>query len=352
MSRTGRPRNLRLRLAILERLPRESVGEILRSGSFTRPQLAHYLRELTRAGYVVPLPYFSHLDFDGPGAKRYGLTGKGRHLRQRLRERIPPQPPVSETPRLPVPLGGPASVDTRPAQRPPRVSVQSYVGVHNLCFVMTIEAGFRRPFHWEKSYPMGNRSWMKHHSPFGKGIHLEESGGLVTDPPGTAGHTLSVKFKVAGPDAEENEAKAERVVGVVRRTLEVEYGCTLSDPVLRSQPKHSVVGDPYARALRGTGVAIHGDVGVDDTPEGGTLEFRSAERLERYERGMETLGTLGEKVDRLLAEMAETNRALGAVVDANSQQLGVLRELLERIPKAPVASQVQPPKPPDGQGYG
>lgn len=348
--RTGRPRNLGVRLALLERLPHETVGEMLRSGSFSRPQLSHYLRELRRLGYIEPRVYFSHLDTDGPGAKRYGLTRSGRRYRDRLRSTESHRPPVTESPAV-EPARGPARVVDRPAPRSATTrSAQRYVGVHNLCYSMLVEAGFRRPFHWEREYPMANGSWIKRHAPFGKGIHLEESGGRRWDQAGAAGHVISVKFRVDATEPEEAEARAERVVQGIRRTLEREYGCSLSEPERRVAPKHSIVGDPMAAAVRGTGVSVHGDVGVDDTPEPGTLELDSARAVREYVDGVKSVGTLSQKVDMLLAAVAELQKAAAATVEASAAQTGVLREILSRLPKAPEGPQV-PIKPSNGEGY-
>lgn len=353
MTRTGRPRNLRLRLALLERLPRESVGEILRSGSFSRPQLAHYLREMRREGLIEPSRYFSHLPEDGPGAKRYVVTRKGRSRRQVYREyensalarRVipesePPAPPAGVAPRT----GPPA---TKPSSSPSSsVSTQVYLGLHNLAYSMTVEASFRRPFHWERSYAMGNGSWVKRHSPFGRGIHLEESGGSRYDAPGAAGHKLTVKFRVRGPDAVTNEARAYRIANGVRRTLEMEYGCTLSEPVLVSLPKHSFKDDPFARALTSAGVSVHGEVGVDKSPEReGTLEIRSGETAKRYAEGLA-------RVPELLERIAEMEEKLGAMLEAETRLAGAVEKIAERLtPPKP-----SPPPPPlsdlSGSGYG
>jgi hypothetical protein len=350
--RTGRPRNNRIRLALLERLPSESVGDILRTGSFTRAQLSHYLRELQRAGYIEPNVYLSHLDTDGPGAKRYSVTGSGRHYRLRLARTESRQPISVETTDVKS-SAGPARVVNRPAPRTgPTKSSQRYVGVHNLSYRMVIEAPFTRPFHWGREYLMGNGSWVKRHSAFGRGVHLEESGGNRWDKAGAAGHILSVKFRVPGPDPAENERTADRLAAKVRHILEQEYGCTLSDPARSVPPKHSVTGDPIAEAIRATGVAVHGPLGVDDTPEPATLEFDAADRVERYVKGIEALGTLDEKVGRLAGDLAELRRAAEGLVEAGAAQTAVLREILARLPKPPVQGPEPPARPSTGEGYG
>lgn len=349
--RTGRPKNLRIRLALLERLPNESEGEIIRSGSFSRRQLKHYLREMEREGLIQFLPYFSHLDTDGEGAARYGLTRKGRRVRQQLRGPESHRPPQTETTDEKV-TGRPAGAVRRPGGRTERRhAAQRFVGVHNLCFTMVIEAGFRRPFHWEKQHMMANGSWVSRHARFTRDLDIQESGGSRWDQPGAAGHTISLKFKVNGDDPHEVEAKALQTAFLVRRTLEQEYGCQLSEPVQRVSPKFSVVGDPVAKAIRDAGGAVHGEVGVDDTPEDGTLEFNSADAVRRYFKGVETLATLGEKMDRLIEDTKQTReqnaqlvRAMGAVVDGQAALSKLLGDFIAKLtPQAP--KPVQGPAP-------
>lgn len=350
--RSGRPRNARLRLALLERLPHETLGEVIRTGSFTRPQLSHYIRELVRLGYIEPRTYLSHLDTDGPGAKRYGLTRRGRRYREQLRLTESHQPPLTESPDV-KPYPGPARVVRRPLPRTGTSrSTQRYVGAHNLCYTMLVEAGFRRPFHWEREYPMGNGSWIKRHAPFGRGLHLEESGGQRWDPAGSAGHTITAKFRVQGEDPEEVDARAERIAAGVRRTLEQEYGCTLSDPVRRVAPKHSILGDPMAQAIRGTGDSVHGTVGVDDTPEEGTLELDSAKAVQDYLKGVKAVGTLDEKIDALTTAVSQLRAAMVASIESNTAQADALKEILARVPKPPMQAPLPPAKPSDGEGYG
>ena len=309
--RTGRPKNLRLRLALLERLPNETVGEIVRPGVLTRPQVSHYLRDLLREGLIEPHTLFSHLPQDGPGAKRYGLTSKGRHYRMELRRMESLRTLPTETTERKA-----GEVPARAVRRPhPRrvsgPSVQSYlspryVGSHNWNFVMVVESPFRRPFFWESSHQMRNGGWVSRHAGFGKGISLQESGGAGFDPAGAAGHKISVKFRIENDDPLEADRRARQLAAGVRLTLEREYGCQLSDPVLRSVPKHSVVGDPVPEDIRDAGVAVHAEVGVDDTPEPGTLEFtghEAAERVRKYTDGGGRIGELADKVDLVAAKI-------------------------------------------------
>lgn len=317
---------------------------------------------MVREGWIAPLPHLSHLATDGPGAMRYGLTRTGRRARERLRKSLETHLPLTgEIPRAaataPAPPAHGVSAGVTPRLSPPVTAPpsgrQEHYGVGNLWYTMLIEAPFRRPFGWAREYPMGpgRGTWVKRHSPFGRGIHLEESGGTRWDPPGIAGHTLTVKFAVKGKDPEANEAEAERVVEDVRRTLETEYGCTLSEPLRRGPGKWHVRNDPMARAIREAGIAVHGKVGVDDTPEPATLEFDAAEAVRSYAKGVAALPDLLVAVAALRAEVAELRAANVAMVEGQVEQTKALREVVERLrpPK------VEPPPPlgdPGRAGYG
>ena len=306
--RTGRPPNRRLWLALLERLPTESVGELIRSGSFTRPQLSHYLRQLRRGGFVHPLTVFSHLPSDGPGAKRYGLTRNGRRLREKLRStESPPGVPTVTTVRKSAALPGGAEVRPRPRSIPSR-SEQVFVGAHNFGYQMIIESRFRRELGFDKSTVMRG-GWVSRHTAFGRGITIQETGGARWDPPGSAGHKIRVSFRIPRPesgDPREVAGQADARVEGVRRLLETEYGCTLSEPELITVPKYSALHDPLAEAIRDAGVTVHGEVGVDDTPEPATLEFsgsEAAERVRKYTDGVGRIGELADKVDLVAAKI-------------------------------------------------
>lgn len=364
--RLGRPPNLRKRMELLQQLRDHSIGEVVRDGGFTRNQVKHYVRALHRLGYIAQSRYFSYLDTDGAGAKRYELTPAGRHALSRHRARLELDSSVARS-HQPPGLGStaqpadrpPERVEVRPAGRTTRTSSsQQYVGVHNLCYSMIIMEAFTQPFKWEKEYLMGNGSWVKRHATLVKGVHIEENGGSRWDRSGTIGHTLTVKFRLNGEDPVTNERNADACALTLRALLEKSLGCTLSEPERRGLPKHSIVGDPVARAMRQAGVALHGQVGIDDSPEPATLELDSAEKVNRYLRGLDSVANLGTVVARLqgtVEAIARTQAVIAALLETNSV---LLRTLVERIglggpsPTPPPLEPRPVDSPPPGQREG
>lgn len=328
---------------------------------FTRDRARHYVRELVRLGLIEPVPFLSHLDTDGPGAKRYALTRTGRVELAGLETEFTTELASSgvNSSQVSVDGGVNSSEGAMASSDPPHLlplPSQRFLGVHNVRFRMVIEAPFTRPFGWVSEHKMGHRDrpgWMSRHSPFGKGVHLEEAGGAQGDPAGAAGHVLLLKFRIDAVEADgtrlgprEVEQKARSRANGIRRTLELCYGPTLSDPEPVGAPKYSIGGDPFARAQTEAGHTVHGPVGVDNTPEPGTLELDTPEKVEEYFEGIKangvSLGAIAAKLDALLQGGSETNRQIGELA-------GAVNRLLERLsppkPEGPVAPKTEPPGP-------
>ena len=231
------------------------------------------------------------------------------------------------------PPGTEPSARVRPLGPP--VSSQRYAGVHNLCYSMVIEEPFERDFGWEKHYRM--RNWIKRHSDFGRitengRVHLEESGGRLEDGPGAAGHTISIKFRVDGDDPTENERRAQSIAEGIRLTLEMKYGCKLSDPVSKGAPKHSITGDPLARALTREGISIHGPPGVDKTPdEEGTLELESAKTVREYQAGIAAMPEMRDVLLGIKAALAEQTKAIAEMGQGIQDSIRGQAEIARRI---------------------
>jgi hypothetical protein len=307
-------------------------------GRFPDDVSRHYLRDLVQRGLIRPAPYFSHLPTDGAGAKRFILTRAGREELERLESSAPPAVIVATL----TSESGEKSPDSSAgatASSAPRYS-QRYAGGHNLCFRMVIEEPFDRPAQWETEHPMGPVEaprWMSRHATYEPGVHIEEAGGTIRDPAGAVGHVLMLKFAVRAdgrtPVEVEHEAES-RALGI-RRTLEMRYGCKLSDPELRGHPKHSFPRDPFAKVVRKEGIAIHGPVGVDDTPEENTLEIEDAHLAQRYVEGVAAIGTGNRDVAAGLAKLAEATGRLEAqvaqLVRSSEVQTVAQGEMLRRI---------------------
>jgi hypothetical protein len=199
---------------------------------------------------------------------------------------------------------------------------------------------------------MRNGGWICRQAHFGKGVWVQESGGARFDPAGKAGHSLCVRFSVKGEDSYETNQRAWRIVGNLRAALERGYGCQLSEPILRSTPKHSVTGDPIAAAVSATGATIHGEFGVDNTPQKGTLEFSGAnapEQVSAYVKGVQQIGTVGERLDALATKIDSLAGQVSSLTGSTEKVAGALGLLVERL--TPPASRPIPPVDPWEGGY-
>ena len=299
-------------------------------GGFSAGSLRHYARELVRLGYIEPAAYFSHLPTDGPGAKRYVLTRAGKRVFTQLESSAP----LAVIHRQSIHAKG--GVNWRESSAgatipsAPRRYSQRYVGGHNLCFRMIVEERFERPIPWQSEHPMGPKAaprWVSRHLEYEPGVHLEEAGGSMSEGSGEAGHVIMLKFAVEarGRKPSEVEREAESRADGIRRTLEMRYGGQLSDPEIRGHPKHSFPHDPFARVIRSKGIALHGPVGVDDTPEEGTLEIEAAEKADAYLNLPEQVARLMASVGRLEAAIESMARSQETVVVAQTQ---ILRRLV------------------------
>jgi len=342
----GRKPNIPAYLDVLRRLQDSSLEEIRRATGRTVDSLRHYIRELTARGLIEPARYFSHLSTDGSGAKRYILTRLGR----RELERLESSTPTVGMERQPISAKGGRNSEVFSARATNLSALrysQRYVGAHNFCFRMVIEEPFERPFRWASEHPMGPRKaprWMSRHATYEPGVHIEEAGGTIRDAAGAAGHLILLKFAVLAKDRNpvEVEREAESRSDGIRRTLEMMYGCRLSEPELRGHPKHSFPRDPFARLVRAKGVSIHGPIGVDDTPEEGTLEIADARQAQEYVKGVSSVPKLAEAIDRLTSgqkelgeAMAKVATGLGDMLTAQAQLLMNVEEVRRREPTGP-----------------
>jgi hypothetical protein len=336
----GRRPNLPAWLDLLQRLGKSSVKQIAAEGPYTPGQLRHYIREMVRLGYIEPARLFSHLPTDGPGAKRYVVTRRGRSAMAEIH---------ALTAEVELRTSGPESSAGVSRLTGP-ISSQRFLNVHNLCFRMVIEAPFERPFGWAKTYAMNH--WVKRHSPFGRGVHLEESGGRMGDEPGSAGHVLTLKFKEKPEQGEsplDVDRRAESRALGLRETLELRFGCRLSEPVRVGAPKHSFAGDPYARAVRAGGVTIpvesRDGVGVDDTPEPATLEIADGVTAKKYVDGISAVPDLKAAIERMETASREQAQALASIARTlETQAMGQVRVMrqLEEIRRREPAGPAQP----------
>jgi hypothetical protein len=337
----GRKPKLSVWLDVLSRLHSYSLVEIRREGPYSAGQLRHYVREMVRRGLIEPARYFSHLPTDGPGAKRYTLTARGRATVREIQERVAENEPGAAVSQFKPPPKKSSARVTNP--RGP-ISSQRFANAHNICFSMLIEEPFSRPFGWDLTYKMGPRSdpkWHKRHATFGKGIHIEESGGTIADEAGAAGHKLTIKFseqRRLGENPSDVDRRAwDRVMGL-RETIQMRFGCRLSDPVPVGHWKHSFPHDPVARSIRAKGIALHGPIGVDDTPEPDTLEIEDAKVADAYLKLPETLERLEKVNGRLLVAIESMARSQESVLTAQGQMLRQLEEIRRREPTGPTAS--------------
>ncbi len=337
-------------LAILSRLRS--------GGQFPEGFSRHYLRDVVQRGLIRPAPYFSHLPTDGPGAKRFILTRAGRRELESLESSAPLARNHAEgSSREYVSNGGnspksSAGATSRSApQRSPLLYSQRYAGCHNLCFRMVIEEPLERPVRWDTEHAMGPRSsprWMSRHATYEPGVHIEEAGGTIRDPSGAAGHVLMLKFAVRadGRAPLEVERDAETRADGARRMLEMRYGGRLSEPELRGHPKHSFPRDPFARIVRKEGIAIHGPVGVDDTPEEETLEIEDAHMAQEYVEAIAAIGTgnreaaegltkLVQATNRLEAQVTQLVRTSEVSAVAQVEMLRRIEEIRRREPGKP-----------------
>lgn len=348
----GRPPNLSAWLHVLSRLRTSSVSELKAEGRFSPDAIRHYIRDLVRRGYVEPARYFSHLPSDGAGSKRYVLTRRGKAVLAELQSSAPQAGIDRQSIHA---TGGGKSEEssagaTTPSAHPrrphPRYS-QRYVGGHNLCFRMVIEQPFERPFVWATEHAMGPKDaprWMSRHAEYEPGVHIEEAGGTIADPAGTEGHVVMLKFAVPanGRSPTEVEREAESRADGIRRTLELRYGCQLSEPTIRGHPKHSFPHDPFAKVVRARGITLHGPVGVDDTPDEDTLEIEAAAKADAYlnlpgtlERLAGAVESMNRKSDQLAAVLESIVRAQDRVLTAQGHMLRQLEELRRREPIGP-----------------
>jgi len=359
MSARGRPPNLRAWADLLDRLGRMSLGEVVRTGPYTRDQVRSHVREFVRNGFIRAAPAFSYLDSDGFGGKRYVLTAAGKAAQLEAQTRSgPPVVIIPQQGGSKFPVSGSEIASDRVSHPSPGPRfTQHYVGVHNVAYSMVVTEPFRVPFEWDpnREYPMGPKGsprWLKRHGDLDKRTHIEESGGRMGDEAGAASHTITVKFRVDGTDPLAVEREAEGRIEGIRRTLELRYQCALSDPVPKGIRKHSAAGDPWARFVTGTGARVapsQGQPGVDDTPEPGTLEFATAEEAKAYVDALLAIGKgltgMDAKLDLLIAGGTEQSKAIAGLTEA-------LNRLLDKLtPKGPDVGPAAP-KPSDGAGYG
>jgi hypothetical protein len=320
---------------LLTRLRTSSLAEIRSETGFTSGRLRHYVRDLTRRGLIEPDRFFSHLPTDGPGAKRYRLTRKGLEVLRGSsaqvagieRQRSEPEGGRKS---------GQSSARARTTSAPSHYS-QRYFGVHNLCFRMVIERPFVKPVRWDSEHtmgPSGRPTWMSRHATYEAGVHIEEAGGTITEPAGAAGHVLMLKFapRSNGRSPAELEEYAERRAWEIRQDIETNFGCELSDPEIRGHPKHSFPHDPVARSIRAKGIALHGPIGVDDTPEPDTLEIEDAKVADAYLKLPETLERLEMVNGRLLVAIESMARSQESVLTAQGQMLRQIEEIRRREP--------------------
>jgi hypothetical protein len=332
----GRPTNRSIWADLLERLTIQSLAEIRDATGFSKDKLRHYIREFAHRGLIEPDRYFSHLPTDGPGAKRYSLTRSGRKV---LKELLGG---VAETTgeELAVTRAESGRKSAGATSRSAPHYSQRFFGVHNLCYRMTIERPFVRPVRWDSEHPMGPREkprWMSRHATYEPGVHIEEAGGTITEPAGAAGHILMLKFapRAKGRSPVELERYANERAWQIRQDIETNFGCELSDPELRGHPKHSFPHDPVARSVRAKGIALHGPIGVDDTPEPDTLEIEDAKVADAYLKLPETLERLEKVNGRLLVAIESMARSQESVLTGQAQMMRRMEELRTKQPNGP-----------------
>ena len=351
----GRPRNLAARSLLLEHVAKgRSVAEIIRLTSLSRSRVRHYLTSMVGESLILPSPYFSHLDVDGAGAKRFTLTPEGERALRYLRSLRP------ETPRERAGLLAEKGVSGIAHTGTPRYPGR-YAGPHANTFRTVYERPMDRHFPWARTQPMRS-GWLKRYGRL-YGVGIEENNGAT------------LIFRVPRLLARGDPLRSERLVLAkvdrVRRALESEYGCQLSTPVRATLPKHSFLHDPLVHAARLAGLAPRRAVDErdntanDDSPEQDTLEHASAEAAREYEAGRKldasvastrTVGRQFLRVDERLVRMEEAvgrmEMAVARGTEASERIAGAVERLAERLtpPKAPT-----PPPPltePWESGYG
>lgn len=345
MSRTGRPTNSAARLDILQRIAAgKSMGEIVREGPYNRGQVQRYVRSLRSDGLVVPDPHFSHLDTDGGAALRFAVTPGGALVLAALTEhrhgksttpRLGKSPDVNGTRR---PAGVVGTTLTEPG-RGPVLASQVFAGVHAVCARYALEGAPENVSGWRSRVVSGvTMRWL-----------TLGSGARAVTLQLAADRTLTAKYKVdanrALPVEEQARDVEERKIAIaynVRRQMARALRCGLSEPEFRGTAKWSVLRDPVAAAVRTLGTTLHGegngDVGVDDTPEVGTLEYTGSgavDAVREHTLATRAVGRGFEEVRELVGSLLREARAdrdlLVAISEGALARDAMIRELLVRV---------------------
>jgi hypothetical protein len=322
-------------------------GQLPGFSQFTKDQIKTTVRTLKHNGFMIIDPHFSDLRPGGTGIM-YSLTDKGKSFLANF-ERVSQQTVGA----LSRPVGT-VGHDTHSE----RINDTVYGGLSCLTMKCQIRSMFSRTPPWTKTRQLRGiecRYMSQEISIEGVKVtvSIQESGGGMS---GSTSNSLIFRACVHPSltlEPDEAERKGRTAIERIHAWWMREYACLLSGLEDKNSQylsiKHAFFHDEVARKLSMNGIVIQGPIGVDGTPQEGTLHISDSQTATNYKRYREelighvvsaadagsALSALQTDVANLIQSHAELLKEIEALVQSINALSNDIRSLTALLSKRP-----------------